>query len=81
MGNKMTDSTLLKLLSVDSDLVAQETELRVQLEVIQAKRANLQTVLEMFDGDKTTKPDMKGAKETSMVAAAAIASPTVYSAR
>ena len=77
MGNKMTDSTLSKLLSVDSDLVAQETELRVQLEVIQAKRANLQTVLKMFDGDKATKPNMKRAKETSGIAAAAIASPTV----
>ena len=77
MGNKMTDSTLSKLLSVDSDLVAQETELRVQLEVIQAKRANLQTVLEMFDGDKATKPNMKRAKEASGIAALAIASPTV----
>ena len=77
MGNKMTDSTLSKLLSADSDLVAQETELRVQLEAIQTKRASLQTVLKMFDGDKATKPDMKGAKETSGIAAAAIASPTV----
>ena len=77
MGNKMTDSTLSKLLSVDSDLVAQETELRVQLEVIQTKRASLQTVLEMFNGDKATKPDMKVAKATSGIAAAAIASPIV----
>ena len=76
MGNKMTDSTLSKLLSVDSDLVAQETELMAQLEAIQAKRSSLQMVLEMFDRDKTMKPDMPGAKEPSAIAAVAIAAPT-----
>ena len=81
MGDKMTDSTLSKLLSVDSDLVVRETELRVQLEAIQTKRASLQTVLKMFDGDKATKPDMKAAKEMSAIAAAAIASPTVATAK
>ena len=49
----MADPTLSKLLSVDSDLGVQEAKLSAQLEAIQAKRASLQTVLEMFDAGQT----------------------------
>ena len=77
----MADSTLSQLLSVDSALAAQEVELRTQLESIQIKRASLQTVLTMFDADRTTATDKQGADKPTAIAAAAIASPTASPAK
>ena len=45
----MTDPALTKLLKIDSELLAKETELTTRLEALQTKRASLQQVLEMFD--------------------------------
>ena len=60
MGNKMSDPVLSQLLSADSDLATQETKLIAQLEAIQAKRASLQSVLEIFGPDKATAADTNG---------------------
>lgn len=49
----MSDPALAKLLKIDSELLAQETELTAQLEALQLKRASLQDVLEMFDSNQT----------------------------
>ncbi|MDJ0707432.1 MAG: hypothetical protein QNJ46_29510 [Leptolyngbyaceae cyanobacterium MO_188.B28] len=79
----MVDSTLSKLLSVDSDLVAQETELTAQLEAIQVKRASLQTVLHLFGAkNETTVLDAKSTVDSpAIAAAAAAASPTTAPAK
>ena len=53
----MSDPVLAKLLAADSDLAAQETQLIAQLDAIQTQRASLQSVLEIFDPDKTTAAD------------------------
>lgn len=53
MGNKTSDPVLSKLLAVDSELGTQEAKLIAQLDAIQAQRASLQSVLEIFS-DKTT---------------------------
>ena len=50
----MSDPVLEKLLAADSDLEAQEAQLSAQLSAIQAQRASLQSVLEIFDPEKTT---------------------------
>ena len=73
----MADSTLSKLLSVDSDLVAQEAELTAQLEAIQAKRASLLTVMERFDGGQPPPPDME--EVNAPIAAIAAVVPTASS--
>ena len=75
MGDGMADSSLSKLLSVDSDLVAQEAELVVQLEAIQAKRVSLQTVLKMFDADQAVSPDFKSANESTTAISGVVAVP------
>lgn len=76
MGDTMADSTLSKLLSVDSDLVAQETELIAQLEAIQAKRASLQTVLEIFDQGQIKSLDIKGANAPTAAIAEEASTPS-----
>ncbi|MDJ0703033.1 MAG: hypothetical protein QNJ46_07130 [Leptolyngbyaceae cyanobacterium MO_188.B28] len=53
----MSDPVLEKLLAADSDLEAQEAQLSAQLNAIQAQRASLQSVLEIFDPEKTTIAD------------------------
>lgn len=53
IGSKMSDPILAKLLAADSDLEAQEAKLIAKLEAIQAQRASLQSVMEIFDPDKT----------------------------
>ena len=54
MGNKTSDSVLSKLLAADSDLGDQEAKLITQLEAIQAQRASLQSVLEIFADETAT---------------------------
>lgn len=46
--DQTSDSTLAKLLEVDSELVVQEEELLSQLESIQEKRRSLKTVISLF---------------------------------
>jgi len=48
-----SDPTLPKLLEVDSDLAAQEAQLIIQLQDIQAKRKNLEIVISLFTIDDT----------------------------
>ena len=77
MGDIVVDSTLSKLLSVDSDLVAQEAALNEQLEAIKVKRASLQTVLNMFEAkNQTTAPNLKSAPEPTAIAAVGSGVPT-----
>ena len=64
----MSDPVLSKLLSADSDLEALEAKLIGQLEAIQAKRASLQSVLEIFDSGKTTAGDTNGSAAPSQIA-------------
>ena len=63
----MSDSVLSKLFSADSDLEAQEAKLIAQLRAIQAKRASLQSVLEIFDPGKTTAADTNGSTAPAQV--------------
>lgn len=56
----MADPVLSKLLAADSDLESQEAKLIAQLNAIQAKRASLQSVLEIFDSGTTTAVDSNG---------------------
>ena len=49
----MVDSVLSNLLEADSDLEAQEARLIAQLEAIRTKRGSLQSVMEIFEPDKT----------------------------
>ena len=53
MGNKTSDPVLTQLLAVDSDLGSQEAKIIAQLNAIQAQRASLQSVLEIFASDNT----------------------------
>ena len=57
----MSDPVLEKLLAADSDLEAQEAQLSAQLSAIQTQRASLQSVLEIFDPEKTTIADKPAA--------------------
>ena len=57
----MSDPLLSKLLAADSDLESQAAQLTAQLNAIQAKRASLQSVLEIFDPDKPTAVAKNGA--------------------
>ena len=79
----MSDPALTKLLKIDSELLAQETELTTQLEALKVKRASLQDVLHMFDatqkkatsnGNGSTAPSSKAAP-TAAVAEATVAAP------
>ncbi|CAA9329521.1 hypothetical protein AVDCRST_MAG94-1825 [uncultured Leptolyngbya sp.] len=47
----VSDPTLTKLLAVDSDLAAQEAQLIIQLQDIQAKRRSLEIVISLFSVD------------------------------
>ena len=47
-SNQTSNSTLAKLLVVDSELAAAEAELLSQLESVQGKRRSLLTVVNMF---------------------------------
>ena len=51
MVNKRSDPALEKLLAADAELGAQAAKLTAQLDSIQAKRASLKTVLEIFNPD------------------------------
>lgn len=46
--NQTSNSTLAKLLEVDSQLADQEAQLRVQLQSVQEKRQSLKTVISLF---------------------------------
>lgn len=76
MGNQMTDPVLSKFLAADSDLEAQAAKLLAQLAAIQAKRASLQSVLEIFEPDKTTAVVKNGAISATQNIDAPVASPT-----
>ena len=78
----MVDPTLSKLLSVDSDLVAQEAELTAQLKAIQVKRASLQSVLDMFGAKQNaTASSVTNTSDSPAIAAVAAASPTTAPAK
>ncbi|MBE9181597.1 hypothetical protein IQ268_23825 [Oculatella sp. LEGE 06141] len=53
-ANLASEVPLSKLLDIDSDLAAQETQLLAELELIQEKRKSLQTVLTLFSGSPTS---------------------------
>ena len=76
MGNQMSDPVLSKLLAADSDLEGQAAKLLAQLAAIQAKRASLQSVLEIFEPDKTTAVVKNGAIAATQIIDAPVASPT-----
>ena len=57
MNDKMSDSVLAKLSAAEADLAAKEAMLAEQLGAIQAKRASLQSVLEIFDSDQSVDGD------------------------
>lgn len=60
-ADPLFDSTLAKLLEVDSDLAAQEAKLVTQLQEIQQKRSSLETVIGLF------RPEMLAAPATQAV--------------
>lgn len=64
----MSDPVLSKLLAADSDLEAQEAKLIAQLEAIQSKRDSLQSVLGIFEPDKTTTADTNGSTAPAQIA-------------
>lgn len=64
----MADSVLSKLLAADSDLESQEAKLIAQLNAIQAKRASLQSVLEIFDSGTATAAASNGAIAPTQIA-------------
>ena len=70
----MSDPVLSKLLAAKSDLAEQEAKLTALLDSIQAKRASLKTVLEIFDEKKTTVAGRNGAIAPSQPAEAAVVS-------
>ena len=71
----MSDPVLEKLLAADSDLEAQEAQLSAQLCAIQAQRASLQSVLEIFDPEKTTIADKSVATAPAPIADVVDSSP------
>ena len=77
----MSDSVLSKLLAADSDLESQAAQLTAQLQAIQAKRASLQSVLEIFESDKTTAADRNGAAAPTQMIDAPVDSPKEKSAK
>ncbi|MCG8365824.1 MAG: hypothetical protein MJA27_21135 [Pseudanabaenales cyanobacterium] len=72
----MSDPVLSKLLAVDSDLEAQAAKLLAQLAAIQAQRSSLQSVLEIFEPDKTTAVVKEGGEATAQMINAPVDSPT-----
>ncbi|MDJ0708087.1 MAG: hypothetical protein QNJ46_32845 [Leptolyngbyaceae cyanobacterium MO_188.B28] len=72
----MSDSVLSKLLAADSDLESQEAKLTAQLATIQAQRASLQTVLDIFEPDKTTAADKNGAIAPTQMTDVVVVPPT-----
>ena len=72
MGNKMSDPVLSKLMAADSDLESQEAKLLAQLNAVQAKRASLQSVLEIFDPDQATAATKNGAMEPPQIIDASV---------
>ena len=80
MSDKMSDSVFAKLSAAEADLAAQEAKLAEQLGAIQAKRASLQSVLEIFDSNKSTMAtetasDMNAARSVGAIANLAVDSP------
>lgn len=53
----MPDPVFTQLLAADADLEAQEAQLIAQLKTIQTQRTSLQSVLEIFEPDKTPTAD------------------------
>ncbi|MDJ0706229.1 MAG: hypothetical protein QNJ46_23405 [Leptolyngbyaceae cyanobacterium MO_188.B28] len=68
----MSDPALTKLLKIDSELLAQETELTTQLDALKVKRASLHDVLQMFDAPHKKVPS----KEYGSVGATSEVAPT-----
>ena len=72
----MSDPVLSKLLSADSDLEVLEAKLIAQLKAIQAKRASLQSVLAIFEPDKTGVSDTNGSAAPAQIADVGAEPPT-----
>lgn len=62
--DQISNSTLTKLLEVDSELAGQEGELLSQLESVQEKRKSLKTVISLFTTDTPSAAPIKEAAQT-----------------
>ena len=76
----MSDPVVAKLSAAEADLAAQEAKLAAKLNAIQAKRASLQSVLEIFDPDRPTTGtdtglDMDAANSMGAIANRAVEAP------